>query len=52
MAGNPWVAFLKEYRAKHKGESLKSAMKKASVLYRKQKGSKDQKTVKKKRSRK
>ena len=35
---NPWIKFLQEYRAKNKGEALKTSMKKASVLYRKQKG--------------
>jgi hypothetical protein len=32
---NRWLSFLKEYRSKHKGMSLKNAMKAASVEYRK-----------------
>ena len=39
MGANPWITFLKEWRAKNKGESLKSSMKKASVAYRSQKSS-------------
>ena len=40
-ASNPWIKFLQEYRKKAgKGESLKSSMKKAAVLYRAQKGGK------------
>ena len=35
---NKWISFLKSWRAKHKGESLKSAMKKAAVDYRKSGG--------------
>lgn len=34
---NAWLKFLKEYKAKHKGISLKDAMKKASVEYKKKK---------------
>ena len=35
MAANPWITFLKQFRAKHKGLSLKDAMKKASSAYKK-----------------
>jgi hypothetical protein len=34
---NPWIKFLKEYRKTHKGEPLKTSMKKAAVVYRAQK---------------
>jgi hypothetical protein len=34
---NPWIKFLKEYRKTHKGEALKTSMKKAAVVYRAQK---------------
>ena len=34
MALNSWMKFLKEYRAKNKGMSLKTAMKSASKLYK------------------
>ena len=46
MAGNPWLIFLKSYRAKHKDKSMKTAMKDAAVEYRKSKGT--AKTTKKK----
>jgi hypothetical protein len=32
---NPWLAFLKDYRKKHTGMSLKAAMKAASSEYKK-----------------
>ena len=35
---NVWLSFLKSFRAKHKGMSMKEAMKKAAVEYRKKKG--------------
>ena len=38
MAGNKWISFLKSWRARHKGVSMKDSMKKAAVDYRKQKG--------------
>ena len=34
---NKWLTFLKEYKKKHSGMSLKEAMKKSSVEYKKQK---------------
>lgn len=39
MAGNPWLTFLKSYRAKNPKLSMKAAMKQGAVAYRKQKGS-------------
>ena len=38
MAGNPWLVFLKQYRARHSKLSMKQAMKSAAVEYRKKKG--------------
>lgn len=31
---NKWISFLQEYRRKHKGLSLKDAMKQASKVYK------------------
>ena len=36
---NPWLSFLKSFRAKNPSLSMKMAMKKGAVAYRKQKGS-------------
>lgn len=47
---NKWLVFLKSWRAKNKGVSLKDAMKRASSEYKKSKGSED--AVPKKRRRK
>jgi hypothetical protein len=38
MAGNPWLSFLKAYRSRNPGKSMKEAMKSAAVEYRKKKG--------------
>ena len=35
---NKWISFLKSWRSKHKGVSMKDSMKQAAVEYRKQKG--------------
>lgn len=35
MAGNPWITHLSAYRKKHKGLSLKAAMKGAKASYTK-----------------
>ena len=43
MPGNPWLVFLKSYRARNKGKSMKQAMKDAAVEYRKKKGGKGKK---------
>ena len=45
---NSWLTFLKSWRARHKGESLKTSMKKASVEYRKSKGKTTEKKKRKK----
>ena len=37
MAKNPWIDFLKGYRKRNPGLSLKQAMKKASSEYKKKK---------------
>ena len=48
MPGNPWLSFLKAYKAKHPGKSMKQSMKDAAVDYRKSKKGGDSKKVKKK----
>ena len=35
---NKWISFLKSWRAKHKGVSLKDSMKKGSAEYKSKKG--------------
>lgn len=51
--GNKWISFLKSWRAKNKGVSLRDSMKKASVEYKKSgAGSKTTKTAKTKTKRK
>ena len=40
MAPNPWLTFLKSYRKKHPGQSLKISMKAASKVYTKKKKAK------------
>ena len=52
--GNPWLAHLAAYRKAHPGESLKSAMKKASSSYSKKGSAKkvSKKTTKGKRKKK
>ena len=37
MAGNPWLQFVKDFRKRNSGLSLKDSLKKASVEYKKQK---------------
>ena len=49
---NAWLAFLKSWRAKHKGVSMKSAMKQAAVEWRKKKGNGSEEPKKKRRKRK
>ena len=49
MAVNKWLQFLKGWRAKHKGVSLRDSMKKASAEYRKSKSSDPKKKTQKKR---
>lgn len=44
---NPWLSFLKSFRAKNPKLSMKAAMRQGAVAYRKQKGS-SQKGKKKK----
>ena len=51
MAGNPWLSFLKAYKAKHPNKSMKQAMKDGAVEYRKKKGG-SKAGAKKKRSKK
>jgi hypothetical protein len=46
---NPWLSFLSEYRKKHKGMSLKQAMKSASAEYKKKNGTKKPKKKKPKK---
>ena len=45
---NPWLTFLKSYRAKNPKLSMKAAMKSGAVQYRKQKGGGKSKGKKKK----
>ena len=47
---NKWLKFLKEYRARHKGMSLREAMKGASKEYKKG-GAAEKAPAKKKRAR-
>ena len=49
---NPWLAFLKSYRVKNKGVSMKDSMKKAAVLWRAQKKGSTEKKKPKRRVRK
>ena len=49
---NAWISFLKSWRAKHKGVSMKSAMKQAAVEWRKKKGNGSEEPKKKRRKRK
>jgi len=35
---NVWISFLKSWRARNKGVSMKDSMKRAAVEYKKQKG--------------
>ena len=49
---NRWISFLQEYRRKHKGLSLKTAMKQASKVYKKSAGGAGAAEPKKKRRRK
>ena len=49
---NKWISFLKSWRAKHKGVSLKDSMKKASVDYRKSSSSTAEAAPKKRKRRK
>jgi hypothetical protein len=44
---NKWLSFLSEYRKKHKGMSLKQAMKAASSEYKKSNGKAKKKKPKK-----
>ena len=44
---NPWLSFLKEFRKKNKGLSLKQAMQKASQAYKKKAPAKKAKRKKK-----
>ena len=44
---NAWISFLKDFRKKNKGLSLKEAMKKASVAYKSKKPATKKKKVKK-----
>ena len=44
---NPWISFLKSWRSKHKGVSLKDSMKQASSEYKKSKGASSSKVKKK-----
>jgi hypothetical protein len=37
MAGNPWISFLRGYRSKHPGKSMKQAMKDGAKEYKKRK---------------
>jgi hypothetical protein len=53
MAKNPWLSFLREFRKKNPGLSLREAMKKGSSEYKSKKGSsKDAKPKKKGRKKK
>ena len=45
---NKWISFLKSWRAKNKGVSLKDAMKRASADYKKSGASSKKKKTKKK----
>ena len=50
---NKWISFLKSWRSRNKGVSMKDSMKRAAVEYRKQKGgSSDAEKPKRKRRRK
>ena len=49
MAQNRWLVFLKSWRSKHKGVSLKDSMKKASADYKKSKSSEPKKKKSKKK---
>ena len=44
---NPWISFLKAYKAKHPKKSMKQCMKDAAVEYRKSKGAGGKKAAKK-----
>ena len=48
---NKWLDFVKQYRKKHPGQTLKQSLKGASVEYKKGKGS-DEKAKPKKKNRK
>ena len=49
---NPWISFLKSWRSKHKGVSLKDSMKQASSEYKKSKGASSSKVKKETRKKK
>jgi len=44
---NVWITFLKSWRARNKGVSMKDSMKRAAVEYKKQKGTGEKKKGKK-----
>ena len=52
MPKNPWIQFLQQFRksSKGKGKSMKTSMKEAAVLWRKQKGSGGKSKAKKKKA--
>ncbi len=49
---NKWLTYLKAYRKKHPGKSMKECLKAAAVEYRKIKGGGDTKKAKKKKAKK
>jgi hypothetical protein len=49
---NKWISFLKSWRAKNKGVSMKDSMKRAALEYRKQKGGASAEKPKRKRRKK
>ena len=52
MAGNKWLDFVKAYRKKHPGQSLKTSLKAASVEYKKTKSAAPKKKKPKKKAQK